>query len=61
MKTEDSTYSTELNDLRVIVCLRKPEVTVVIISVCNVTVKLMEHGVHYFPCSYTSEVINMLL
>ena len=41
----------ELNDLRVIICLRKSKVTVERIfiveriSVCNVTEKLMEHTI----------------
>ena len=30
------TFNTELNDLRIIICLRKSEVTVQRISACNV-------------------------
>ena len=37
-------YNTEINDLRIIICLRKSEVIVEKISVCNVIEKLMEHG-----------------
>ena len=51
----------ELNDLRIIVCLRKSEVTAERISVYDVTEKLMEHGVHCLPCSYTNDVIDLLL
>ena len=42
------------------VCLRKSEVTVERISVCNVPEKLMEHGIHCLLCSYTIDVIIML-
>ena len=41
-----STSNTELNDLRIIICLRKSEVAVEKNSVCNVNAKLMEHGIH---------------
>ena len=51
----------ELNDLRIIICLRKSEVTVERISVCNVIEKLLGHGIHCLPCSYTNDIINMLL
>ena len=50
----------ELNDLRIIICLRKSEVTEERISVCNVILKLMEHGIHCLPCSYTNDVISIL-
>ena len=49
-----------LNDLRIIICLRKSEVTVENISVCNVIEKLMEHGIHCLPCSGTNDVIDLL-
>ena len=52
--------NTELNDLRKIVCLRKSEVSVEIISVCNVIENLAEHGMHYLPCSYTNDLLDML-
>ena len=51
---------TELNDLRISICLRKSEVTVERISVCNAVEKLMEHGIHCLPCSYTNHVIDLL-
>ena len=51
---------TELNDLRKIICLRKYEVSGERISVCNVIKNLVEHGIHYLPCSYTNDVINIL-
>ena len=44
--------NTELHDLRIITCLRKSEVTVEGISVCNDIEKSMEHGIRYLPCSY---------
>ena len=52
----------ELNELKllIVICLRKSEVTVERISVCNVIEKLMKHGVHCLPCPYTNDVINML-
>ena len=40
--------------------MRKSEVSVKRISVCNVTEKLMEYGIHCLPCSYTYEVIDLL-
>ena len=53
-------YNTELNDMRIIICLRKSEVTVERISVCNVIEKLMEYAIHCLPCSYTNSVIDVL-
>ena len=52
----------KLTNLRihVIICLRKPEVTVERILVCNVIEQMMEHGIDCFSCSYTNDVINML-
>ena len=29
-------------------------------SVCNVTEKLMEDGIHCLPCSYTIDIIDLL-
>ena len=52
--------NTELNDLRIIICLRKSEVTVEMISVYNVTEKLMDHGIHCLPCSFTNDAIYLL-
>ena len=44
-------YKTELNDFRIINCLRKPIVSVEIISVCNIIVILAEHDIHALcPC-----------
>ena len=43
-------YNTELNDLRIIVCLRKSEVSVEKISVCRVTENLTKHGIYCLPC-----------
>ena len=62
LKTCNFRYNTELKDLRIIICLRKSEVTVEIISVCNVTGKLMEHGIHCLPHSLTctNDVIDLL-
>ena len=47
----------ELNDLRIIIYLRKSEVSVERISVCNVIENLMAHGIYYLLCSYTKDVI----
>ena len=52
--------NTELNDMRRISCLRKSEVSVQRISVCNVTENLAEHSIHCLPCSYTNDVIDVL-
>ena len=52
--------NTELNDLRVIICLRKSEVIVERISVCKVIENVAEHGIHCLPCSYTNGIIDML-
>ena len=54
-----TSYNTELNDLRKIICLKKSEVSVERISVCNVTENLAEHGMHFLPCSYTNDDINV--
>ena len=51
--------NTDLNGLG-IPCLRTSEVTVERISVCNVIEKLIEHGIHCLPCSYTNDVIYLL-
>ena len=54
--------NTELNDLRIIIYLRKSEIDVVTverISVCNVTETLMEHGIDCLPCFYTDCVIDL--
>ena len=52
--------NTELIDLSRIICLRKSEVSVERISVCIVIEKLMEHGIHCLPCSYTNDIIDLL-
>ena len=55
-------FSTELNDLRKMICLKKPEISVERISVCNVIeLNLTEHRINSLPSSYISDVINMLL
>ena len=48
-------YNTELNYTRKIIWLRKSEVSVGGISVCNVTEKLEEYGIPCLPCSYTKD------
>ena len=53
------TDNTELNNLRIVICLRKSEITVERISVCNVIEKLMENGIHCLPCSHTNEVVDL--
>ena len=40
--------------------LRKSEVSVERISVCNVIENLALHGLHSLPCSYTNDLIDML-
>ena len=41
--------------------MRKFEVSAIErISVCNVIEKLAEHGIHYLPCSDTTDVIDLL-
>ena len=52
--------TTELNDLRVIICLRKCKVSVERISVCIVSKQSAEHGIHCLPCSETNDVIYLL-
>ena len=49
----------ELNKLRIIICLREPEVSVERISVCKVTEILAEHGIHCLPCVQTNDVIYL--
>ena len=54
-------YMGLLNGLRIIICLRKSEITVERISVCNVIEKLMEHGIYCLLCCYTNDIIDLLL
>ena len=57
-KLEDC-YSTELNDVRIIIV--SENLTLLLKEVQFVMpLKIMEHGIHYLPCSYTNDVINML-
>ena len=56
----EGTFNTKLNDLRKKFWLRKSEVTVERISVCNVFENLAEHGIYYLPCSVTKYVTDML-
>ena len=53
-------YITELNDLRIIIFLRKFKVKSARISVSNVNEKLMEHGIYCLPLSYTNGIIDLL-
>ena len=46
-----STFNMELNDLRIIICLRKSEISVEITSSCNDIERLAELGIHCLPCS----------
>ena len=55
----ESTENIELNDLRIIICLGKSEVTVENISVNNVIVNLMKHVIHCLACCYTNEVNDL--
>ena len=49
----------QLNNLRIVICLRKSEMIVERISVCNVIENLMEHGIQCLPCSYTNDIIDI--
>ena len=50
-----------INDLRKGMCLRKSEVSDERISVCYVIEKLLEHDIHCLPCSYTKDIIDLLM
>ena len=52
------TNNTELNKLRKNICLRKSEVYVKK-TVSNIIEKLVEHGIHCLPCSYTNDMIDL--
>ena len=54
-----SAKNTELNDLKIIVCLRKSEVSVQRISAVMSLNKLAEHSRYYLSCSYITNVINL--
>ena len=55
------TFSTVLNDLRIIICLRKSKLILKEAQfVMTVIIKLIEHGIHCLPCSYINDVINIL-
>ena len=51
--------NTELNDPRIIISLRKSEVSVDRVAVCNVIEKLMNRGLYCLPSSYTNDVIDL--
>ena len=59
-KYTGETIITELNDLRIIICLTKSQVTNERISVYNVIEKLMEHVIHCLPSSYSTDAIDLL-
>ena len=50
----------ELNDLRIIICIQKSEISVERISVCNAIGKMAELGIHCLSCSDTNDVMNLL-
>ena len=56
MESLESMHNTKLNGLRKFVCLRESKVSVEGISVCHVIEKLMEHGIHCLPCSYSNDI-----
>ena len=59
--TEENNHKNrDLNYLRKIICLRKSEVSVERISVCNGIENFVKHGIQCLPCSYTDDVMNML-
>ena len=59
-KTQLLLYNTELNDLGGTICLRKSEVFVERISVCNVIEKFVQHGIHCLLCCGTNNIIYLL-
>ena len=54
-------YNMELNDLTIIIYLRKSKVSVEGISVCDVIEKFVEHKTHRLPCSDSDEIIDLFL
>ena len=52
--------SSKKNRNRTLIRLRKSEVFVERISVCNVIEKFMEHSIHCLSCSYNNDVIDLL-
>ena len=52
--------NSQLNDVRTIICLRKFEVSVERISICNVIEKLADRGMHGLLCFYTDDVVDVL-
>ena len=50
----------ELYDLRIVICLKESKVYVEGISVCKVIEKLVGHGQHCLPCSYTNDIMDLL-
>ena len=59
MISKSATDGIHVDDFRNIICLRKYEVSVERISVCNITENLVEYGIRCLPCSYTNDVIDM--
>ena len=51
----------ELNDLRMIIYLKKSVVSDERISVYNVIEKLAEHDMHCLPCPGTNDVISVTI
>ena len=49
----------ELNELRIIICLRESEFFEKRISVCNVIEKLAAYAIRCLPCSNTNDVIDL--
>ena len=53
--------NTEINDLRIIICLRTSEVSIERVTVCKFIQKnLAEHGIYCLLCYNTYEVIYLL-
>ena len=50
--------NTELNDLKLLICLRMSKVSVKGITVFNVIEKLAEHGILCLPCSRINKAMN---
>ena len=57
----ETILNTELNDWRIIICLRKSEVSLERISVKNVIENFEKHGIHCLSCSRTNDAIYVIV
>ena len=56
----ENVLNTGLNDLRIVVCLRKKIISIERMSGFNFIENLAEHGTNCLPCSDTNDVIDLL-